>query len=294
MIGALITLLSLAMTNTLVGDGLIAQTFNVSAATTATPIVVTTSAPHQVPSGRVLHAVVSGLGGMPEASGTWVLTPTGTSTFALTTFSDQGAVINSVGTGTYTSGGTIQTAFPDGAILLGRRNVAMMSARATPRIVFVPLGSPEWSLEPYGGVIPSTLMPRSKATQTAEQLTMKQSRQLATERQRFEVFVTAKAATVSPDFGDFDAVQALYQTLYGVMFDTISPDRARVLKGEWRSQNEGEASLGTGGEQWVGIIEIHQPVIDNPLAFVPHGTVGTIVVNFAGGASGDQTVIVVT
>lgn len=290
MIGALIALLSLDMTTKLVTSGTVSQTLTVVDVSNATPIVVTTSAPHKIT--RPVHGVVAGVVGTDSANGTWVLTPTSTTALSLTTFSPAAGVIQSVGDAPYVSGGTIQIAFPDGSILLGRRNIAMQTAVATPRIVFVPMGSPEWSLDPYGGVIPPGTHPRSLSAETAEQALMKLQRQLATEQHLFEVHVTGCANPPDPDFGDFDATQALYQSLYGSMFNMISPARAIVKRGRWESQQDGMQSLDTRGQKWVGLVEIRQPVLDNALSFVPIGTTGNIVVNFENGASTDQQIIV--
>lgn len=291
MIGALIALLSLDMTRKLVAAGLVAKTLTVIAATNATPIVITTSSAHGFQ--RPFHAEISDVAGNTAANGTWVCTPVSSTTFRLSTFSMAGAPVNSIGLGDYTSGGTVQVAFPDGSILLGRRNVAMQTSVATPRIVFVPMGSPTWSLDPYGGVIPPATLPRARASETAEQQIMKLNRQLATEQHTFEVHVTGCASPPDPDFGDFDVTQALYHALYGSLFNMVSPARAIVKSGHWVSQDESIQTLDTRGQKWVGIIEIRQPVLDNPLQFVPASTDGTIVVNFVDGASGDQTIIAI-
>lgn len=291
MIGALISYLSLEVTSRLLAASIVAKTLTVIGATNATPIVIQTSASHGYT--RPAHGIVSSVGGNAGANGLWVMTPVDSTHLRLTTFTAQGAVSNSVGTGAYTSGGTIQVAFPDGSILLGRRNIAMQTAVATPRIVFVPIGSSAWQLDPYGGVIPPGVIPRTLASETAEQQTMILQRQLNTERQKFEVHVTGCASPPDPDFGDFDVTQAIYQTLYGVMFDLITPDRARVLSGHWESQDPNVQQLDARGQKWVGIVEIAQPVTDNPLSFVPNGTVGTITVSFENGSSGDDTIIVI-
>jgi hypothetical protein len=169
----------------------------------------------------------------------------------------------------------------------------MNMAVVTPRIVFVPLGSPAWELDPYGGVIPTSPRPRTLASQTTEQIAMKAARQLVTERQRFEVHVTGCANPPDPDFGDFDVAQALYHTLYGSMFDMISPDRARVLSGTWVSQTLDIQTLDTRGQKWVGVVEIAQAVTDSPLSFIPTSTDGTISINFVNGSSGDATVVMI-
>jgi hypothetical protein len=291
MIGALISILSLDMTRKLIEAGSVALALSVAGASNTTPIVLTTSAPHKIV--RPSHGVVSGVGGNTAANGLWVLTPTSTTTLSLTAFDMQGNRVDSVGTGSYTSGGTIQIAFPDGGILLGRRNIAMQTAVATPRIVFVPVGSPAWGLEPFGGVIPFAPSPVTQASQTAEQRTMMLRRQLATEQHRFEVHVSGCAVPPDPDFGDFDVTQALYHSLFESLFDLITPERARVLSGRWESQEEGMQSFDTRGQRWVGQIEIHQPVLPGALSFAPASTSAQIVVNFLNASSADETIIVV-
>lgn len=292
MVGALIARISLEMTRRLVAASLVALTMSVSAASNASPIVVTTASPHRFPIGRPVHAIISGVGGNTAANGAWILTPTGASTFTLGTYDAQGNAETSTGDGDYTTGGTISVAFPDGCILLGRRNVAMQMAVATPRIVFVPLGSPAWSLEPYGGVIPPiTSKPRRLSEETAEQATMKKQRQLATEQHRFEVHVTGCATPPDPNGGDFDITQALYHTLYAVLFDIVSAPRALVLGGEWESQRPDIQQLDVRGQKWVATIEIMQPVIDNALDFLPQSTTATIEVNFPDGVDSDATTI---
>ncbi len=290
MLGPLISLLSLELTARLIQKAsLVALTLTVAGATNATPIVLQTQDPHGYT--RPAHGIVSGVGGNAAANGLWVLTPTDSTHFALSAFDSQGNRVQSVGSGSYSSGGQIQLAFPDGGILLGRRNIAMASAVATPRIVFVPVGSPAWTLSPYGGTpLPVTSPPRT-AAQTSEQKYMLLNRQLVTERQRFEVHVTGCASPPDPDFGDFDMTQGIYQTLYGVMYDKISPDRVKVLGGKWASQEEGSTSLDVRGQRWVGIVEIEQPVVDQPLSFVPTGTVGEIDVNLANASSTDAVVL---
>ena len=291
MIGALVALLSLELTSRLVSAGLVAKTVAVTSASNTSPITVGVTAHGFV---RPTHAVVAGVLGNDAANGLWVCTPSGPDSLTLSTFDLQGKPVASVGNGSYSGGGTLKTAFPDGSILLGRRNVAMQTAVATPRIVFVPQGSPAWDYLPYGGVIPAQSgLPSRLSEKKQEQQYMLLNRQLVTERQRFEVHVTGAASPPDPDFGDFDATQAVYQTLYAVMWDLISPDRAKVLGGRWSSQVDGMASLDTRGQKWIGTIEIAQPVVDNPLTFIPTSTDGTITVQFTPSpASGDLITII--
>jgi hypothetical protein len=289
-IGSLVSLISLEVTARLIQRaGLIAMTLTIAGASNASPIVVETQDPH--PFTRPAHAIISGVGGNAAANGLWIMTPVDPTHLSLSTFDPQGNIVLSAGTGVYTSGGIAQIAFPDGSILLGRVNIAKQTAVTTPRIVFVPKDCPAWLLAPYGGVIPPPTTPARRSAQTAEQGYMYLNRQLNTERVRFEVHVTGAGDPPSSDFGDFDATQALYHILYGVMFDKITPDRARVLGGRWASQDESAASLTTRGQKWIGMFEIEMPVVANPLQFAPDGTAGEIDVNFAGGVSTDTVVI---
>lgn len=76
------------------------STSTVTAATNATPIVITTSAPHGLLTGQ--SVTIYGVAGNTAANGNWIITSTGTNTFSL---------IGSVGNGAYTSGGTVYNAF---------------------------------------------------------------------------------------------------------------------------------------------------------------------------------------
>jgi hypothetical protein len=72
------------------------SSLTVTAATNATPIVLTTSAAHGLATGATV--AVNGVLGNTAANGIWTLTVTGSTTFALDT---------SVGNGAYTSGGKV-------------------------------------------------------------------------------------------------------------------------------------------------------------------------------------------
>jgi hypothetical protein len=293
MIGALISLISLDVTKKLVAAGVVFSTLSVVGASNVTPIVLTTSAPHRLV--RPSHGVVAGVAGNANANGTWVLTPTGASTLRLSSYDAQGIPYAPSGSGSYTSGGTVKIAFPDGSILLGRRNMALATAVVSPRIVFVPVGSPVWELDPYGGVPMPATLPRARSSETAEQQAMMLQPQLITERSRFEVHVTGCSNPPDPDFGDFDATQSLYHMLYASMYKLISPARAKVLVGKWTSQGEDTQTtlLDSRGQKWVGVVEISQPVTESPLSFVPMSTVAEIIVSLPSAASADQTIIVV-
>lgn len=77
------------------------STFNVSAATAATPIQITTSTSNDIVTGETV--VISDVGGVTGANGTFVVTVINDTNFTLN---------GSVGTGSYTSGGTVTFARP--------------------------------------------------------------------------------------------------------------------------------------------------------------------------------------
>ncbi len=270
MIGALVSIISLNLTLSLIQDyGVVAGSLPITGATTGTPIAVM-SPGHGVPPGRVVHGIVSGVVGMVEANGLWVLTPKDENSFTLSTFTAQGIATPSTGTNTYLSGGTIQYAFPDYAILLGRRNVALSSSVASPRVVFVPTNGKAWDLEPYGGVGAPAEAPPIRGSLEAQ--AERTEPQLATEFVTFEVTVSGSAKPPDPDFGDFDATQQIVHALYAVLFDATGPARARVLREGWPSQTKDAGPHTQRGQQWAGIIEMQEPVRRTPVSFVPIGT----------------------
>lgn len=82
------------------GDGTAAQaeSGSVTGATNASPIVITTSAAHGLPTGA--YVKIASVGGNTAANGSFFITSTGSTTFSLT---------GSTGNGAYTSGGTWKT-----------------------------------------------------------------------------------------------------------------------------------------------------------------------------------------
>ena len=297
-IGALVAVISLNLTSVLITDyGVIAGTLPITAATATTPITVTSTA-HGFT--RPLHGLVSGVTGTSEANGLWVLTPTDPNTLALSTYSAQGLPQTSVGVHAYIAGGTIQYAFPDGSILLGRRNIALATSVASPRIVFIPTAGKAWGLEPYGGAGPSiTPASNPNVRGSLEQQSMTLGPQLATEFTTFEVHVHGSGPNygnaLSPDFFDLDATQALVFALYSVLFDASGGARAKVLHETWPSQSIEAGSQTQRGQRWVGIIEFQQPVQRIPRSFVPIGTYMTLIVEPVNAlVPDDQTTIEVT
>src|SRR5215831_3267214 len=78
------------------GDGVPLTAVAVTGGTTATPIVLTTAA-HGIPVGDVASVTVVGVGGL-NANGTWIAQAVDATHLTLR---------GSVGSGTYTSGGTV-------------------------------------------------------------------------------------------------------------------------------------------------------------------------------------------
>jgi hypothetical protein len=300
MIAAFVAVLSLNLTLSLVQDyGVIYKTLPITGATVTTPIIVT-SAAHGVAMASRIHGVVTGVGGTSEANGLWILTPTDADHFSLTALDAQGNLIESVGVNAYASGGQIQWAFPDGQILLGRRLKNLATAVATPRIVFIPTTGRGWGFEPYGGAAPSiTPAEVPNVRGGPEQQAMTTEPQLATEFPTFEVYVNGTGVNygnaLDPDFADFEATQALVHALYAQLFDAVGGlPRAKILRESWPSQDEKQGAMTQRGQQWMGILEIQQPVRTVPQTFVPEGVRLTITVVPVDPASGDATTITIT
>ena len=296
---ALVALLSLNMTVAYVGaaeaNGYpLPAPLQITAMTTTTPIQAT-SPSHNVPLGRVVHGIVTGVVGETEANGLWILTPTDNNTFTLSTLRADGLVVQSVGVNAYVSGGQIQFAFPDWSILLGRRNIAKATAPATPRIVMVPTMTAAWDYDPLGGVgQPAPFDPPTFEDENA-QLAPQQE----TEPMTFDVYVSAcavdyGASQPQPDSGDFDATVQTRDLLRRVMMDACGGNsvRCRVLRGFWPSQLPANHPLATGvdsqrGQQWCGTIEFKHPVTASPNVYqaaVLSFDVGTA----PGGAADDE------
>ena len=289
--GALVALTSLNLTNVLVQDfGVVARTLPITSATVTTPIVATSTA-HGVPLGRVLHGIISGVTGMLEANGLWVLTPLDPDRFSLTILSPQGVPTDSIGVHAYTGGGQIQIAFPEGQILLGRRNLALAAAVASPRIVFIPTMGRAWSQDPYGTPGAPAVFPNTRGT--AEQQALALTPMLATQYPTFEVWVFGCAPKPSPDYGDFDATWNLVFAFWSVVFDQFGAG-ANVLREDWPSQMAESGTMTQRGQIWRGIVEFQQNVTHTEKQFVPIGVTGQITVEPINPASGDPIVITIS
>ena len=296
MLATLVAQLSLNITAAIVATAG-AQTFTlppITAATATTPIQITSTA-HGIPPARKIHAVVAGVVGMVEANNVWVLSVVDVNTFALSGFTTQGAYKPSVGVNAYVSGGTITYAFPDYMMLLGRRNQALASAGVTPRVLFVPCESGEWGFEPEGGV--GQAAPLEPASPEVAFGTLQP--QIGTETIAFDVFVTGCAATQpgqsgDPDFGDFEATQAVYQLVYATIVYGTGVPRGKMLRSYWPSQLPANHPLATGtqsqrGQQWCGRFQFYQPISAPPNQYTA-GSLTFDVTTVPGGAV-DDTII---
>jgi len=301
-ISGLVALTSLNLALVLFQDyAVVAKTWAITAATISTPIVVTSPA-HGVPLGRVVHGIVSGAEGMTEANGLWILTPLDENTFSLTTLDAQGIVVPSVGANAYTGGGQIQTPFPEWSILLGRRNLMMAGAVASPRFVFIPTTGRGWNFEPYVGAAPN-LTPATypPARGSAQQQVMKLQPQFGTEYTTFEVWVFGcatnfGATTPDPDYADFDATQALAFALVGVLFDELGGG-FRILHEDWPSQMPESGVVTQRGQIWRGLFEFQQTATKAPGVpnqFAPIGVSAAMVVEPVNPGSGDPITITIT
>lgn len=101
--------------------GLVAGTayFVITAATNATPIAITTSAPHGYATGQQVR--ITSVLGNTAANGVWTITVTGSTTFTLN---------GSTGSGAYTAGGRVVAV--DNSILSGSATVS--GSKATQKV----------------------------------------------------------------------------------------------------------------------------------------------------------------
>lgn len=290
MIAPFVSLLSLALTQVLVPLGGTVGSFAITGATTTTPIAITCPA-HGVPLARVVHAVVSGVGGMPETNGPWILTPTDPDTFTLSGLTPQGVSYHSVGVGTYSGGGTARYVFPDYQVLLGRRSLKYTSAVATPRIVFIPRAGRAWDFVSSGGQGAAPFQKRG----TAEQQSQKQNPQLATRFPTFDVHITNAANPPSPDFGDFEAAESLLDTFYSVLYDlTGGVPRCRVLGEAWPSQTVDAGSDTQRGQKVVLTLELQHGVVrPTLLGYVPNPVTLVETIEPANAGSADAIIITI-
>lgn len=269
---ALVSLISLHATTALVAAGLTVSslTATVTGATNATPIVVTTAAPHSLNEGA--HVVITGVAGNTAANNldadgvthnAWYASAVDATRIALYSVDGAtGALVPSVGSGAYTSGGTLNVAFTDQRILLGRQHSSELSY--PPRILFIPTSSE------FG---PRSISSASRVSgaPSAEQRTQVQQRSIATDTKTFQVQVWGAAATPAPD-ADFDSTEVLYQQIVRSAA-LLLPGIHTVGGGEWVDQTATESQLIKAGHLFVFSLAIATPVTDRVLLYVPALTV---------------------
>jgi hypothetical protein len=282
--GALVKYISLAVVGALVGAGLelTAQTLTIDGAAPGTPIVVQTTAPHCIlDTVNGAHAVVSGVDGVTNANGTYVLIPTDPTHLALYSLAPDGTYAGVAGTGTYVSGGTIQRALVGDRILLGRQHIAEQAS--SPRLIFVPVGS---SFKPPGISSATNVsgFPRSDVKYGWL------GRPLATDLVRFQVYAWGCATPPDPEGGDFDATKTLYHCVLQ-QAQLMTSGRWSASAGVWLDQMPTATQLIKLGHAFVFDLEIETPVLDSLLSFLPGGTTGTAIVNLSGAPDSDAVTI---
>ena len=290
-ISALVGLFSQDITTALVLAGLATGTpISVLAASNTTPIELTLASPFPfaLPSA---HVVVKGVLGNTAANhlfkdgvtnDSWVAVDVDATHIQLFNIdASSGALVPSVGNGTYAGGGTVSWAFADGRALLGQQHVAEGSA--PPRVVFVPTDS-DWTVRDAATSRPTTGVPRS-----AEQLRQAQQRSIRTEVVTFRVHVWGQATPPDPD-ADFDVTQVLYQQVVRSA-QSLADGQFDLTPGTWTDQAPGTTQLVKLGHEFVFGLTLQTPVLDLPLlSYVPKPI--TITNTFAlqtAGATGPQS-----
>lgn len=145
----IIRLVSLDATANLVAVGLAFMNATVTGATNATPVVLSLSAPHLIANPKAT-VVVSGVTGNLAANGIYVAHVVDAQTLALYSLTGTGAESPVAGSGAYAGGGTVQTAFTDGEIVVGK--IRDGENWAPPRCVFTPRGF-RFAARSYGGAM---------------------------------------------------------------------------------------------------------------------------------------------
>jgi hypothetical protein len=292
-LGALVALISFDVTASMIAAGQVSKSWSIASVTNTTPIHVTTTSPHGVAPGVKMHAVIAGVSGTTNANGVWELAFVDASTFSLGTYSPVGAPVASVGNAAYTSGGTISTVLDQGRILLGRK--FLTSHGTPPRVVFVPSAAPLFDFVALGGqTLPLSTLPPTISQMTPEQISMTEQPPILTDHSRWEVYVWGAATPADPDFADFDVTRALRDQVIASGIRLMSQPFFKVLGGVWESQLEGErgAAWDSLGQVYKMLVEIVQPIVDDPFSFVPSGIHATLTVQPANPGPSDPIVIV--
>lgn len=247
MIRNLVTYLSNHLCQALITAGFIAGTLTITGASNASPIVVTTAAPHLLLPNAVVF--VQGVVGNTAANDFWVITPIDNTHFSLN---------GSVGNGNYVSGGTAQSALIGGKILFGRRWV--QQNQMAPRIVMIPVeGDPGMPRDQYDMTDASTLSPN--------QLEALLAPGVAVARHAFEVQCWGAASPPDPDF-DFDATEILRDQVIRSA-DALFRGNYTTQKGPWVDQQEKATTEMKIGHLFKFYLTLDAPVPQTPNQFAP-------------------------
>lgn len=288
----LVTEISLATTAALVGNGYaFGPSAAITGATNTTPIVITTAAPMGIPEGSYIHVVTSSIGGNVAANGTYIakVLTNGPSSSTLSLFSSTPSGPSAVaGTGSYTSGGTLRTAFSDGRILLGPQ--WLMAHSAPPRIVFVPFNSEfDQKPTPSAGVNPNG----SKETQLSRPWTWTDLRKFKVEVWAAQYLSGQLASDPDLDWMYLEATRdALIQSISLLMLGAF-----RMSGGKWSESDPRNANLDIAGRRFEFAVDMFIPVLlqPNPVPFVPDGTnVTATVFPSTASATGPDAITIVT
>lgn len=259
---AAITSISLDLVTNLVTAGYVTAALAITAATNASPIVVTTATAHGVTVGQTTHGVIAGVNGNTAANGTFVCTAVTDTTLSLASMALPATTPVAVGgTGAYTSGGTISFALTDGKILIGKQHVA--EASRPPRVVFVPEGSI------FG---PQSVANQWTTASALERQTQYAQRAIGSDKTKFRIHVwNANTPTPDPDL-DWDATRMLYQAVYASIYKATVGSH-KFLQGAWTDSTNAGPSVMNYGREFVFYLELDTPVTDVLLPLQPSGTV---------------------
>lgn len=233
---------------------------SIASASNATPIVVQTTTPHNIPVNTLAFIDISGVAGNTAANGDFaaqVAEDGSLALYELSFDSNAGIVLTPVaGSGAYTGGGVLQAALPDGTVLLGREWVVQGSA--PPRIVMVPTGfkARTGAQEKSGTSISDSNYKRRL-----------QQRTLGTKVVDFEVHVWGQA--IPPDRGyDFEATDALVEGFWETLH-TQFVGRYMVTDGKMMDQVDGAVQKMKQGHYCRFGCTLETPVLDKLLTFAP-------------------------
>ena len=252
-LGALVTILSLDVVNTLVGAGYVVRTLPITDASDATPSVLTCATPHGF--NWPINVVIAGATGNTAVNGCWLAVPTSPTQFALYAVDMSGNITPVAGNAPYTGGATVSLALVDGRILMGRQHV--FEASSAPRVVFVPMKSVWGPKSTYNRSPVAT----SRTTPNPEAQVQNANRSIRTETPNFEVHVWGVANPPDPEGGDFDVTQMLYQQLVRTM-QHLAPGNYNITDGEWVDQKPTGSQLVRYGHEFVFGVTFDTPVLD--------------------------------